>query len=47
MFDNDLSHRDADATLSYAASVRAVSQRAEVALLEAAAHFADLHGEAR
>lgn len=44
MFDSDLSDLDADATLTFASSARALADRAEVRLIEAAAHWADLHG---
>ena len=44
MFDIDFTALDADATLATAASVRVVADRAEVLVLEAAAHWADLHG---
>lgn len=44
MFDQDLTRLDADATLAFAATTRAVADRAEVRLIEAAAHWADLHG---
>ncbi len=44
MFETDLSELDADATLTFALSARALADRAEVRLIEAAAHWADLHG---
>jgi len=44
MFDDDLSHLDAGATLTFASSARALADRAEVRVIEAAAHWADLHG---
>ncbi len=46
MFDTDIdrSRLDADATLRHVASMQALRQRAEVAVLEDAAHWADLHG---
>ncbi|MBA3310729.1 MAG: HNH endonuclease, partial [Nocardioidaceae bacterium] len=44
MFEIDFTALDADATLATAASVRVVADRAEVLVLEAAAHWADLHG---
>ncbi len=44
MFDSDLSYLDAEATLTFASSARALADRAEVRLIEAAAHWADLHG---
>ncbi len=45
MFDSDLSALDAMATLSYVETARAAADRAEVEILHAAAHWADLHGE--
>ncbi len=44
MFDIDFTALDADATLATAGSARAVAERAEVVVLQAAAHWADLHG---
>jgi len=44
MFDTNLSVLDVDATLAFAADARALADRAETRLIEAAAHFADLHG---
>ena len=46
MFDTDIdrSSLDADATLRHVASMQTLRQRAEVAVLEDAAHWADLHG---
>ncbi len=44
MFERDLSVLDADATLLAAREARAIADRAETRLLEAAAHWADLHG---
>ena len=45
MFDigQDLDGMDADATLAYAAAADAALNAAEVAKLNAAAHWADLH----
>ncbi len=45
MFDIDFTALDADATLATAGSARAVAERAEVVVLQAAAHWADLHGD--
>ena len=45
MFEADIVDLDADATLSAAVEARAAAERAEVRLLEVAAHWADLHGE--
>ncbi len=45
MFDTDLSALDEPATLAAAEQARAVVEKGEVRLLEAAAHWADLHGE--
>ncbi len=45
MFDTDLSALDETATLSYVEIARAAADRAEVEILQAAAHWADLHGE--
>ena len=44
MFDIDFAALDSDATLATAGSARAVAERAEVVVLQAAAHWADLHG---
>ena len=45
MFDqDDLCVLDADATLTFVSGARALADRAEVRLMEAAAHRADLHG---
>jgi hypothetical protein len=44
MFDTDLTALDADATLAFAADARALSDRVETRLIEAAAHYADLYG---
>ncbi len=44
MFDIDFTALDATATLATAAEARAVSERAEVAVLQSAARWADLHG---
>ncbi len=43
LFDIDFTALDADATLATAGSARAVAERAEVVVLQAAAHWADLH----
>ena len=45
MFEADIADLDPAATLVAAVQARAVADRAEVRLLEAAAHWADLHGE--
>ena len=45
MFDTDMADLEADATLAVAVQARAAADRAEVRLLAAAAHWADLHGE--
>ena len=45
MFDTDLSALNDMATLSFVETARAVVEQGEVRLLEAAAHWADLHGE--
>ncbi len=45
MFDNDLSALDEMATLSFVETARAAADRAEVDILQAAAHWADLHSE--
>jgi len=45
MFDGEPADLDAATTLTEAAEVRAVADRAEVRLLELAAHWADLHGQ--
>ena len=45
MFDTDLDALDEIATLSYVETARASADRAEVDILQAAAHWADLHGE--
>ncbi len=45
MFDIDFTALDANATLATAGSARAVAERAEVVVLQAAAHWADLHGD--
>ncbi len=44
MFDTDLTALDADMTLSELAAARALAERAEVRVMEAATHWADLHG---
>ncbi len=46
MYDTDIDRTtlDANATLAHAEAMRALSDRAEVALLEDAAHWADVHG---
>ncbi|MGA9345512.1 MAG: DUF222 domain-containing protein, partial [Nocardioidaceae bacterium] len=44
MFDTDLSALDETATLSFVETARAAADRAEVDVLQAAAHWADLHG---
>ena len=44
MFDQGLDGLDADATLTLASTARAFANRAEVRVIEAAAHWADLHG---
>ncbi len=43
MFDIEIGGLDVAATLSFAVEARAVADRAEVVLMEAAAHYADLH----
>ncbi len=45
MFDTHLSALDEIATLSYVETTRAAVEQGEVRLLEAAAHWADLHSE--
>ncbi len=45
MFDTDLDALDETATLSYVETARAAADRAEVDILQAAAHWADLHSE--
>ena len=45
MFDTDLSALDEPETLSFVETARAVVEQGEVRLLEAAAHWADLHSE--
>ena len=45
MFDIDFTALDADGTLATAGTARAVAERAEVVVLQAAAHWADLHGD--
>ncbi|MGA9346267.1 MAG: hypothetical protein WBV37_14275, partial [Nocardioidaceae bacterium] len=45
MFDTDFSALDEMATLSFVETARAAADRAEVDILQAAAHWADLHGE--
>ena len=46
MFDTDLDRTglDAETTLRHIKQMQALAQRAEVAILEDAAHWADLHG---
>ena len=44
MFDIDLTELDADETVAHAVACRAAADRAEVQILAAAAHYADLHG---
>ncbi len=45
MFDIDLSALDETATLSFVETARAAADRAEADILQAAAHWADLHSE--
>ncbi len=45
MFDTDFDVLDEIATLSFVETARAAADRAEVDILHAAAHWADLHGE--
>ncbi|MGA9345165.1 MAG: hypothetical protein WBV37_08720, partial [Nocardioidaceae bacterium] len=45
MFDTDLDALDETGTLSYVEHARADAEQAEVRLLHAAAHWADLHSE--
>ncbi len=45
MFDTDLDALDETGTLSYVEQARADAEQAEVRLLQAAAHWGDLHGE--
>ena len=44
MFDTDLDTFDAAETLRHVSALRTVAERADRALLVAAAHWADLHG---
>lgn len=44
MFYSDMSGLDAGETLAYATQARAISDTGEIALLDAACHWADLHG---
>ena len=44
MFELDVTELDADGTVAHAVACRAAADRAEVTILAAAAHYADLHG---
>ncbi len=46
MFDKRLDELDADETLTRVSALRAAAERADLGILQAAAHWADLHGVA-